>query len=98
MEIIENEKTYSLFNRCKLPISLTRMFIPEYDTGSKEYSDDELVQIASDRLSCAMVSRLGSADLVRVKSYGEFTDNGYTAGAEYTFLADVGERLAFSIE
>ena len=97
-DIIENEKTYSLFNRCKLPISLTRMFIPEYDTGSKEYSDDELVQIASDRLSCAMVSRLGSADLVRVKSYGEFTDNGYTAGAEYTFLADVGERLAFSIE
>ena len=97
-DIIENEKTYSLFNRCKLPISLTRMFIPEYDTSSKEYSDDELVQIASDRLSCAMVSRLGSADLVRVKSYGEFTDNGYTAGAEYTFLADVGERLAFSIE
>ena len=97
-DIIENEKTYSLFNRCKLPISLTRMFIPEYDTTSKEYGDDELVQIASDRLSYAMVSRLGSADLVRVKSYGEFTDNGYTAGAEYTFIADVGERLAFTIE
>lgn len=96
--IIETEKTYSLFGRCKLPFSVSIKYIPEYITEEAVYSDEELVQIASSRLDALTAARLSTSDLLRIRSYGEFTDNGYVISSDIVFLSEVSQTTEFRIE
>ena len=91
--IIENEIKYSLFNRCPLPFSISLSYINEYETDKGIYADVELIKIASGRLSSLTVSAIQSGDLIRIKTYGDFTENGYAMSSEFIYLTDVGERV-----
>ena len=97
-DIIENEITYSLFGRCRLPFSITLQYIPEYSVEAAEYTDSELVSIASDRLSVLMLDLLSDSDLLRLKTKGGFVGDGYTITSEITYLAEVGKSSAFDLE
>ena len=96
--IIEDVKDFSLFGKCKLPIEISVSSAVKRKTVRQEYTDDELVRIATSRLNSATASRLASCDLVRIKSTGEFTDNGYLMKNELVFLADIGSSVPFSVE
>nr|MBE6545502.1 hypothetical protein [Oscillospiraceae bacterium] len=97
-DIIENEITYSLFGRCRLPFSITLEYIPEYTVEKAEYTDEELVRIASDRLSVSTLDLLSCSDLLRLRTYGDFEGDGYTITSEITYLASVGKNSAFDLE
>ena len=58
-DIIENVKVYSLFGIKKIPISVRTKYIIEYSKDMGSYTDTELVQIASDRLSAAVLKKAG---------------------------------------
>ena len=96
--IIEDEITYSLFDRYKLPIKVSRSYIIEEKYESVVYTDEDLVNIASARLNSLMSSRLENGDLIRVKSGGKFTENGYYLYSDILYLSDVGVEVEFSIE
>ena len=97
-DIIDDEIKYSLFGKCKLPFSLSINYIPTYEIEEAEYTDDEIVRVASERMTALMTSRLASSDVVRLKTYGEFTAEGYMIRSEYTYIGNVGENAAFFIE
>ena len=97
-DIIENEITYSLFGKCRLPFSVMISYTPEYEVTSGEYTDDELCAIAASRLSLETARRLADSELVRIRSFGEFTDDGYTMTSELVFLCEIGRESAFDID
>lgn len=96
--IIDNEIKYSLFDRCPLPVSISLSYINEYDTECGIYTDEELVNIASGRLSSLTVSVIRSGDLIRIKTYGDFTENGYNMRSDFVYLTDVSERVDIYFE
>ncbi len=96
--IIDDEITYSLFDSYKLPICISSTYVLEERLEKVTYTDEELVNIASSRLSSLMASRLLDSDLIRVKTEGYFTDSGYFICSDMLFLSDVGAEVEFDVE
>lgn len=97
-DIIENEISYSLFDKYKLPLSITAVYILKPVFADIEYSDEELTRIASERLNSLMMSRLHAGDLLKMKTYGEFTNAGYSLSTDIIFLCEVGQRVELDVE
>ena len=74
------------------------MYVVEYDGVIGKYSDEQLVKIASDRLTSMRLSRLAGADLLRIRTEGRFTDSGYILTSDMVFLSEVGVQVDFDIE
>lgn len=96
-DIIEDEKEYSLIGGAKLPISVVLEYTPIYETETVTLTDEELVNIASDRLRLATITRIAEADLVRLSTKGQFTDTGYTMSNDIIYVIDIGSERAFDI-
>lgn len=97
-DIIENEKSYSFLDGRRFPFSITTKYIPEYCEVSREYSDEELISVASQRLGALRLIALNSSDLLKMKTYGGFTEEGYELYSELYFLSDVTSRVEFTVE
>ena len=97
-DIIETEKAYSLFGKCKLPLSVMLEYLPVYETKAESYTDEEIVLVTSSRLNSMIASRLATSDLVGIKTYGKFTDTGYEMRSDIIFVAEVGETVEFSVD
>lgn len=96
-DIIEVKKSLSLSEKSKLPFSLTVNYLPTYETTPSQYTDEQLVAVASSRLNSLMAARLALCDLVRMRTYGEFTESGYEMSCDMVFLTEVGETMAFDV-
>ena len=94
-DIIEDVKVFSLFGKHNLPISLISEYAVDYEISDALYDDSALVSLASSRLSAQTASRLLLSDLIRMRTYGEYTDRGYRMSADLVFLTDVGRELPF---
>ena len=97
-DIIEEISTPSLLGKARLPVETRAQYLVEYEYSNATYSDTELVSIASARLSSATSSRLTMATLLRIKTTGEFTDDGYVMSNDITFTAEVGSDSPFTAE
>ena len=54
-----------------------------------------MVELVSERLEFLTAERLKAADLLKIKTYGEFTDKGYSMSSDLLFLCEVGENIEF---
>ena len=96
-DIIDDVKEYSLPNDASLPFSITLRYLPSYTYDSGEYSDEELVSLAKDRVSLDTALMLKESDLVRISTDGEFTEDGYRMWSDIVYLTDVGQENIFEI-
>ena len=96
-DIIDDVKEYSLPNGASLPLSITLRYLPSYTYDSGEYSDEDLVSLAKDRLSLDTALMLAESDLVRISTDGEFTEDGYRMWSDIVYLTDVGVENIFEI-
>ena len=90
-DIIEDVKVFSLFGEKRLPFSVSTSYALEYDVTTESYSDTQIVKIASDRLSVKTLALLADADLIKIKTYGEFTDEGYVMRSDILLTKEVSE-------
>ena len=97
-DIIEDVKDYSLLGDCKLPFSITREYKKSYSTKERSYTDSQLVELASKRLSSAVHSRLVSSELCKIRTYGDFTETGYTMYSDVVFLSEVGREVELVVD
>ena len=97
-DIIENVKVFSLLGEKKLPFSISTRYAVEYDVSPESYTDEQIVCIASDRLNIKTLALLSGADLLKIKTSGEFTDTGYTMQSDIVFCRDVGLKSEFTVE
>ena len=96
--IIEDEIAYSLFDKYKLPLSISVEYLAQNLTETVEYTDEELVKMASERLRALTISTLVGSDLLKINTRGGFIDSGYYLSSELVFLSVVGERVQFDVE
>lgn len=96
-DIIDDVKEYSLPNGASLPFSITLRYLPSYTYDSGEYSDEDLVSLAKDRLSLDTALMLTESDLVKISTDGEFTEDGYRMWSDIVYLTDVGQENIFEI-
>ncbi len=96
-DIIDHEKAYSLLGRYRLPFSLNLKYIPEYTVEMAEYSDEEIVFVAQERLNSLTVSRLVNSDLVSIRTYGNFIEEGYSMRSDIIYHKDIGQKSYFDV-
>ena len=94
-DIIKDIDGFSLFGRGKLPIEIVTEYCVPHRSTSESYNDKELVSLTSSRLTESLSRALGNADLVRIRTTGEFTDTGYLMRADIVYLKDVSHTLEF---
>jgi len=63
----------------------------------RSYSDEELVRVASARLSSALAEKLLDSDLLKRKTYGAFNENGYSISSDIVYLTAVSEEKEIEI-
>ncbi len=95
--IIEEINDFSLFGKCKLPLWVTVTSAMTETTEIVAYTDDELIRVATARLNSMTAARLASCDLVRIKTFGEYTNDGYAMKNDIVFLCEVGKIAEFSM-
>lgn len=97
-DIIEDVDSFSLFGKCKLPFEIVKTYRTERKEVSKTFTNDELVRVASSRLDGLVIKRLVKCDLIKKKTYGEFTNNGYKMTSELVYLREVSENVKIDTE
>ena len=97
-DIIKDIEELIVFGKYKLPISLTKSYTAKYEEEVVCYTDAQIVGIATSRLNSLIKAELYSSEVVAIRSSGGFTDTGYTALANITFLSDVGKLSDFEIQ
>ena len=96
--IIENEIKCSLFDKVSLPFSIITAHVIEYSYENAAYSDEQLCEIGAQRLSSLTMSRIEAADLLKMRTTGEFTEKGYRIENDITFLTEISERVIIDTE
>lgn len=94
--IIDDRKEYTLLARCRLPISLERIYTVEKRSVEKTYTDAELARVAASRLTSLRAMVLRDAELMRIKTFGEYTEDGYRMTSLVSVLTEVGEKREIS--
>ena len=97
-DIIKEKTQISFFGICNLPIEVTKMYTISYADSIRVASDDELVNLASYRLSALLYKELSDVDLCSIRTFGEFTDQGYTMRYEFVYSCSVGKEVPIYLE
>ena len=95
-DIIETEISYKHLDKYKLPFFLTVSYVPIFESEAAEYTDEEIIKLATDRLNLLTENKLADADLLRIRTSRDFTDLGYVIRSDTVFLTEVGENKGFS--
>ena len=97
-DIIDTEKTYLLFGKCRLPFSVSISYLTDYRYVETEYTEEELPTVASSRLDGLIAARLCLSDLLSIRTYGGFTEKGYRMWSDIVYLSDVSKQVEFKVE
>lgn len=97
-DIIEEINTLSLLGGQKLPIQTVREKTVLYKNETENLSDADLISVTAQKLSAKTALRLSASDLLSIRTWGEFTEEGYKMTSEIVFLNDVGRDLSFVSE
>ncbi len=97
-DIIEDVKVFTLSNGIKLPFALVKSYARRYEYIDSLYTDKELTDVASAALSEKNRELLSGADLLRIKTSGEFTESGYIMRSELVFITEIGKTLEFKTD
>ena len=97
-DIIKDTDSFSLFGRAKLPLQLTTEYRIVTSEEQMQYTDEQLVRVALDGLRMKLASELAEADLISMRTVGDFTEDGYAMSSQVVYSTVVSEKLAFEIE
>ncbi|MBQ8372164.1 MAG: sporulation protein YqfD [Clostridia bacterium] len=90
-DIIEQRDTPVVDGRLRFPVSVVRTYVSGKRESTVEYTDAEMIRLASRRLNELMLLRFADADLLRLKSSGGFVDGVYRMSCYAVVCTDVAE-------
>ena len=97
-DIIEEKSIISFFGICNLPIEVTKTYTVSYSYNNRIASDDELINLATYRINAMLYKALFDVDLCSLKTYGEFSDSGYTMRCDFIYTCNVAKEIPIYIE
>lgn len=96
-DIIEKENPIVLFGR-QIPVSVSKSLVVYYNSEDVRLTDEEMVAEASDKMSQSLTERLRESTLLKIKTYGRFTDGAYTMVSDFVCMEQIGCDLSFEVK
>ena len=96
-DIIEEIREFALFDKYKLPIRIEKAYIYEYDEVIRTHSDDEMILAAKHELDSKIYTMFKDADVLKLRTCGEFSDLGYRLTSKVVYSAEIGKESAIEI-
>ena len=96
-DIIEEINTFNILGLGRLPIYTTSKHLINYQLSAAEYTDNQLIAVATARLRERTASFLESSDLLRIKTDGSFTETGYSMINYLIYTTNVGSLLSYEV-
>ncbi len=97
-DIIYKNKEYTPDGDKKLPFSVCIAYRCPYTEETAYYSDSELISVTRDTMSQLMADRFADADILRLRTGGGFTDNGYSLVTEVHYESEIGEEREIKVD
>ena len=86
-----------LFGGAELPISLKKTYVIEYSECTRTLSESETVSQARQELDSLIRSEFKDADVIKMRTYGEFADGVYRITTRVVYSADIGKESTIEI-
>lgn len=90
--IIESIEECMILGKYRLPVKIMETYTKKAQIQKFERSDSELVSVAASRLSKLRIIKLCDAEILKIKTDGEFTSSGYLMTSSVIVLRDIGEE------
>ena len=81
-----------ILGKYRLPVKIMETYTKKAQIQKFERSDSELVSVAASRLSKLRIIKLCDAEILKIKTDGEFTSSGYLMTSSVIVLRDIGEE------
>ena len=94
-DIIKEKRKFVKFFNAKLPISFEREYQVFYENYERSYTEDEMIRIASSRMREGLISELKDKNLLKLRTYGAFSEGNYVLTTEYVASSEIGETFKF---
>ena len=96
-DIIEEIREFALFDKYELPIRIEKAYAYEYTELTHIRSDNELTLAAKHQLDSKIYTVFKDADVLKLRTVGEFYDLGYRLTSRVVYSADIGKESAIEI-
>ena len=96
-DIIEEIRGFALFDKYELPIRIEKAYAYEYTNQAYIRSDDEIIATAKQELDSKIYTVFKDADVLKLRTVGEFYDLGYRLTSKVVYSAEIGKESAIEI-
>lgn len=96
-DIIEEIRRFALFDKYELPIRIEKAYAHEYTNQAYTRSDGEIIAAAKQELDSKIYTAFKDADVLKLRTVGEFYDLGYRLTSRVVYSAEIGKESAIEI-
>ena len=97
-DIIEETNKITLSNGRKMPLEIVKEYEIQYTLDFFNAESDDLVREAQYKMSILLQNELIDVNLNSIRTYGDFTDEGYEMVSEIIYSSDVSESIEFTVD
>ena len=91
-DIIEEIREFALFDRFKLPIRIERSYSVQYEETIVSRTSDEMTDAARRELDSRIYSLFKDADVLKLRTTGEFVGDVYRLTSRVVYATDIGKE------
>ena len=96
-DIIRENRKIALFDKFRLPIKIEKAYAVEYAQTTRTRSHDEMTDVAKRELDGKIYSMFKDADILKLRTTGEFLDGVYRVTSRVVYSSDIGKESAIEI-
>lgn len=96
-DIIRENRKFALFDKYSLPIRIEKAYTVKYSETVRTRTSDEMAESAKRELDGRMYSIFKNADVLKIRTKGEFTDGVYRITSRVVYSTDIGKESAIEI-
>ena len=96
-DIIRENRKIALFDKYRLPIKIEKTYTVEYNEKTRTRSSDEMADAAKRELDSKIYSIFKNADILKLRTTGEFKDGTYRIKSRVVYSTDIGKESAIEI-
>ncbi|MBQ7333463.1 MAG: sporulation protein YqfD [Clostridia bacterium] len=96
-DIIKENRDYYTFLGKKIPIFLEREYQYFYNEIDLSYTKEEMTRLAALRMRDMISGELNGKNLLKIKTFGEFSDGIYILSTRYVAESEIGKSLEFDV-
>ena len=81
-----------------MPIEVTKIYTVSYSESTYAAEDDQLIALATQRLNALLHKDLADVDLCSIRTFGEFTEQGYKMWCDFVYSCNVAKEVPVYLE